>query len=199
MTRLHGSRLLLLLLAATALGCALLISTATKAHAQSAVDQYLESNPDGKGGKGGGSGSGSGGSRSPGGGNSSGSGSGGSGSGGDPGYDSSGKATKDLNGDGTVNTSDDKIAAKKKKKKEKKDDEAAAAATGGDSGGTGGGATPAELANSTSPADNADGGGSGALWIVLALLLAGPLAVMVWWRFGPRNRRGDNPSEPQGT
>ena len=207
MTRPHGSRLLLLLLGAIALGCALLITTVTKAHAQSAVDQYLESNPDGKGGKGGGSGSAGGGSSSgsrSGGSSSSGSGgSGGSGSGGDAGYDASGNATRDFNGDGAIDASDDKIAAKKKKakkEKEKKDDAVSGAASNGDhggTGGTGGSASSPELANSNVPADE---GGSGALWIVLALLLAGPIAVMVWWRFGPRNKRRDSgSSEPQGT
>jgi uncharacterized protein HemX len=187
MTRPHGSRLLLLLLGALALGCALLASTAVKAHAQSAVDQYLEQNPDGKGG---GSKSGSG--NNPRGGSSGGGKSDGSGSG-SAGGSGSGSDASGGSGSG----SDDK--EKRKKDRNKTDDSGTVApsADGGD-GPSSGSANP--VAAQKTSADTGDGGGSGALWIVLLLLVVGPALVFVWWRFG-RGRGGEHGShsEPQRT
>ena len=200
MTTSPAIRIKLLLVSMMALGGLMLALSASSAHAQgnSAIDQYLENNPDGgayQGPKKGGSKDGSGGSgdsRS-----SSGSGSGSSGS------NSSGDgdtATKDYNGDGTIDDKDDKIAAEKKakKKKDKKDDDKSDAIAGaGDDGGSGGSSSSAQLANQTVPAED-DGGSSGALWIVLALLVLGPSAVFAFLRFG-RKGRGGTSSEPQGT
>jgi hypothetical protein len=197
MTRIHGSRLIPLI-SALALGCALLLAISSAAHAQSAADQYLESSPDGTGSKGGGGSSNPGGSGGSGGSNSGGSSS--NGSGGSGGGSGSTPATKDYNGDGTIDSTDDKIAAKKQKQKQKdkkKDDASGGAASNGDGGGTGSASTPA-LAKSSVPADNGGDGGSGALWIVLALLVAGPLGVAAWWYLGRRKGRGGT-SEPQST
>src|SRR3954447_15236645 len=191
------NRIKLLIVCVFAAGGLLLAMSASSAHAQgnSAIDQYLENNPDGgayhgpkKGGSGGGSANpGSGGGSS----SSSGSGSGGSGSGDE-------HATKDYNGDGTIDSTDDKIAAKKKAKKEKdkKDDVQTSGVGGsGDDGGSGGSSSSTQRASQSVPADDG-GGSSGALWIVLALLVLAPAAVFAFLRFGPRGRKG---SEPQGT
>jgi cobalamin biosynthesis Mg chelatase CobN len=189
MTRLHGFRLLLVL-GAFALGLTLLASTATKAHAQSAVDQYLENTPDGKGGsggsKGGSGGSSGGGSQSGGGSSASGSGSGSSGSG-------SGSGSSGDSGSGS--DSDSKAEKKRKKKEQEKKDQAAAGISGDDDNGTGSSSTP-KLANQPVSANDADDGGSAGLWIVLGLLVAGPVAVFLWYWFG--GRRGDRgPSEAE--
>jgi hypothetical protein len=203
MTRSPAIRINLLLGCMIAAVGILLALSASSAHAQgnSAIDQYLENNPDGRqgsggGSKGGGSGGGSAGGSASSGQNGSG-GSSGSGSGGG----SDDHATKDYNGDGTINSTDDKIAAKKKakKKKDKKDDEKTSGIAGaGDDGGTGGSSSSPQLANQTVPAQD-DGGSSGALWIVLALIVLGPLAVIAFLRFGPRRKGRGGTSEPQGT
>ena len=196
MTTSPAIRIKLLLVSMMALGGLMLALSASNAHAQgnSAIDQYLEQNPDGgayHGPKKGGSKGGSGGS----GGSSSSSGSGGSGGNSSSDGDA---ATKDYNGDGTIDDKDDKIAAEKKKqKKDKKDDDKSDAIAGaGDDGGSGGSSSSPQLAGQTVPAED-DGGSSSALWIVLALLVLGPVAVFAFLRFGRRGRGGT--SEPQGT
>src|SRR4051812_15832396 len=147
------NRIKLLIVCVFAAGGLLLAMSASSAHAQgnSAIDQYLENNPDGgayhgpkKGGSGGSGGNSSGGSSS-----SNGSGSGGSGSGDD-------HATKDYNGDGTIDSTDDKIAAKKKAKKEKdkKDDVQTSGVGGsGDDGGSGGRSSSTPRASQNVPPD----------------------------------------------
>src|SRR4051794_25353080 len=155
------NRIKLLIVCVFAAGGLLLALSASSAHAQgnSAIDQYLEQNPDGgayHGPKQGGSKGGSGGS---GGSSSSSGGSSGSGSGGNSSSDGD-AATKDYNGHGTIDDQDDKTAAEKKKqKKDKKkdDDKSDAIAGAGDGGGTGGSSSSAKLANQTVPAED-DGG-----------------------------------------
>src|SRR4051794_12792402 len=106
MTTSPAIRIKLLIVCMFAAGGLLLALSASSAHAQgnSAIDQYLENNPNGGAynsgkspDKGGSGGSGS----------SSGQGSGGSGSSGSGGSGSGNGATKDYNGDGTIDSTDD--------------------------------------------------------------------------------------------
>jgi hypothetical protein len=180
MTRSPAIRLNLLLACAFAVCCVVLFAWSASSHAQgnSGVDQYLENNPDGKGGSSGGSNGGSGGSKS-----------GGSNSGGS----SSGSGSDAGSGSGTSRADDSKARKKKREKqKDKKDKRDHSAAAGSRNGSPPTSGQPASQTFNTPAKDN---GGSSAIVWVIAILLLGPAAVLAWLYLGRRKAARRGPSD----